>query len=104
MEKRRDKRHLKQLTVRFGEKGREHVGLSHDLSTTGLLLKGNRIYPPKTSIFLELSLNSGEKVSAQGVVQWAKRVPPAMASLVQNGMGIKFIDVPSEYIKFIDSL
>lgn len=107
MEKRRDKRYLRQVSVRFGEEAgsRQHVGFTFDLSKSGILLKSGRIYSPPTRLFLELSLCNGKNVLAEGVVQWAKRVPPAMARVIQkHGMGIRFINVPIEYEEFIDTL
>lgn len=106
MEKRKKRRYRKQLTVVFGQTTCNHVGLTDDVSESGLLLRASRIYPPGTGIFIDLSGSAfnQQKVRCKGVVQWAKRVPPRMVHMVKNGMGVIFTEVPPEYGQFIRQL
>lgn len=104
MEKRRTRRYKKQLTVLFGERMREHIGFTVDVSEEGLLLRANRVYPPGTGVLLELSALDQQKMYCRGVVKWVKRVPPNLVHLVKNGMGIFLTEAPMEYWRFIQQL
>jgi len=105
MEKRDAKRYIKKVPMRFGTQICDHIGVTHNISESGVLLKSNRIFPPSTKLTLEFSLSSKTTVSCQGIVQWAKRVPPAFTRLIQNhGMGITLIHPDMEYRHFIYEL
>jgi len=105
MEKRHSKRYLKVLSVRFGTREYNHVGLTHDLSDNGILLKSNRIFSPLTKLTLELSIAPQMKVYCEGYVQWAKQPPPSLVRIIKNvGMGILLVNTPLEYNQFIYEL
>jgi hypothetical protein len=105
MEKRRSKRYLKAISVRFGTHECQHIGLTYDLSQSGLLLKSSRIFPPLTKLILELSPSSQGKIYCEGYVQWAKQGPTALVHAIKKlGMGVFLINTPAEYNQIIDQL
>jgi hypothetical protein len=102
-EKRLNKRHGKQISVRFGEVSPDHFGLTLDVSQNGMFLKSNRIYPHQTKVVVSMEVAHGRTIQCEGIVQWAKRVPQAMALVVpKNGMGILLTNAPEEYGTFIN--
>ena len=104
MEKRIHKRYTKQIPVRFGENRPDHIGLTHDVSLKGIFLKSSRIFPHQTKLIIGLDLN-GKAIQCEGVVTWAKRIPPAIARvMLKNGMGVFLTCSPSDYVQFIHGL
>ena len=75
----------------------EHISFITDLSETGLCIQTNRVFTPGTKIYLVIE-TSGRRFRAEGVVIWAKKVPPNFIQLVKNGMGIKFTRVDKELL------
>jgi hypothetical protein len=105
MEKRTGKRFFKETSIRFGEKTPEHIGLTHDVSLTGIFIKSSRIYPPETHLVLEIEKHNGTKFQHKGVVRRAKRVPPGIARVTQkSGMWVSLTEHPEEYREFIHEL
>ena len=52
-----------------------------------------------------LTLPDETVIECHGVVQWAKKVPPALSRLVKkNGMGIAFLEIPLPYKALIEML
>lgn len=101
-EKRLNKRHGREVSVRFGESSTDHIGLARNLSHNGMFIKSSRLYPSQTQIVIKIDGSHGNTIQCEGVVRWAKRVPQALAHLVQqNGMGIALTYSPEEYIEFI---
>lgn len=94
--------------MRFGEVSEaspDHFGLTHDVSHHGMFLKSSRIYPRQTKVVVSIEVAHGKTVQCEGVVQWAKRLPQAMALVVpKNGMGILLTNAPEEYATFIDQI
>lgn len=105
MEKRIQKRYTRQMPVRFGDNSPEHIGLTHDVSLKGIFLKSSRIYPHQTKLVIGLEFANGKTIQCEGVVKWAKRVPPAIARvMLKNGMGVFLTYSPEDYTKFIQGL
>ncbi len=105
MDKRIARRYMKQISVRFGERAGEHIGTTYDVSEKGVLLRSSRIYPPLTQLSIEFLFPDKKTVYCQGGVQWARRVPPALARVIQkHGMGISLTGISPEYHQFIKKL
>lgn len=105
MEKRTKKRYPKRLFVRFGKEKPDHIGFTQDISAAGIFVKSNFSFPPSTRLKVELTLPDETIIECSGIVQWAKKVPPALSRLVKkNGMGIVFSTVPTSYKALIEML
>ncbi|MEK7747933.1 MAG: PilZ domain-containing protein [Nitrospirota bacterium] len=100
--KRAKKRFRKEIAVRFGTTLPDHLGLIHDISTQGIFIKASRIFQQQTRLVIEIKESTSEGIKCEGVVKWAKRVPLALATLVQkNGMGILLTNNSQEYTDLI---
>lgn len=90
-EKRITKRHRKRLALKYGIDTPSRVAFTEDLSRQGMCIKTAMVFPPGSRISIDLTLPDGNLVQMQGVVVWAKKVPPNMIQLIKKcGMGVKF--------------
>jgi Tfp pilus assembly protein PilZ len=85
-------------TVHFGLKSPpEHTSFVTEISEKGLCIKTNKVFPPGTKLYLTIEA-SDKSYEAEGVVVWAKKVPPRLVRAVKNGMGIMFTRVDQEWL------
>lgn len=105
MEKQKQVRRTKRIEVRFGADRPSQLGFTIDMSETGLFIKTTTIFPPYTTLLLELTLPDKRVVSLRGHVSWVKRVPAQLAPHVKKaGMGIELLQPPAEYLEFVKTL
>lgn len=88
-DKRFGKRCRKRLKVRFGKTDPIHVAFTEDLSDTGLFLHTAFIYPPQTPLHFEMAASDGAHIHLEGIVMWAKKLPPSVIHKLKGGMGIR---------------
>ncbi len=105
MEKRARNRIARRLFVRFGPEQAINIGFTGDISLTGIFIKTNTIYSPGSILKMEIELPDSKILHLRGTVMWAKRVPPTLVRHIKkSGMGVKIVQPPEEYIKFVSSL
>ena len=80
--------------VRFGREAADHKGLVENLSDTGLLLTSHQVFPPQTKLRIEFSLGGSPGI-LEGVVRWARRMPPSVSHVIPSGMGVRLTSAPS---------
>lgn len=101
--KRSEKRCRRRLTLRFGTDKPERIAFTEDVSHDGLFIKTAHVYPPNTKLNILLILSDNSEVRLEGVVAWAKRVPPQMVRLAaKGGMGVgitHILEGEAEYLK-----
>ncbi len=73
----------------------EHSSFITEFSDKGVHIKTNTVYTPGTKLYLTIN-TPVRNYSLEGVVAWAKRVPPMVEPYVKNGMGIKFLHLNPE--------
>ncbi len=105
-EKRKSKRVPLRVIVRYGLScPPEHTAFLTDLSDGGVNIKTNRVFTPGTRLVMEIEVDD-TVFNAEGVVVWAKKVPPALSRIMRNGMGIRFTrldrDVLTIYASKVD--
>ncbi len=90
----RSKRVPFRVLVKYGnEKPPVHSSFVTDFSESGIKIQTNKVFKPGTVIYM--TIKDGETVhECEGVVTWAKRVPPGMERVVKCGMGIRFSSIP----------
>ena len=101
MQKRRSKRKIKRLEIKFVSDGNVYRGITSDISREGLFIRTKKGLPPGTIIELDLFLPSGEIINLQARV---KRTVKTMYDAIKNGMGVEIIDIPPKYLEFLQSL
>ncbi len=85
-------RHKKRLSLRFGETEATRLAFTEDISSHGLFIKTASIGKLGSRLQIELTMPDGQLIQLEGMIRWAKRVPPRMIHLVKkSGMGIKIL-------------
>jgi len=105
MEKRRGKRYKRRMKIRFGLDEAKQLGFVEDISTTGLRIKTGTVYKPGLSIKMQIEdEKTGLMMEADGLVRWARKVPPSMMAKHRCGMGIAFMKIDASMHGFLMSL
>jgi hypothetical protein len=99
--KRGDPRARRRLMVRYGISGPEKTGFTANLSESGVFVRTNAVFPPGTTVRLDIAFPS-RTVSLWGTVVWARKVPPALAHVLDCGMGLQFLDPPADWLPFFE--
>lgn len=95
MDKRERQRRKTHMTVRFGLERPETLGIVTDVSKGGVHISTNAVFPPGSTVHLQVQLPGGEQLSLQGRVMRAKRVPQILMASMRGGMGIRLDDPPA---------
>lgn len=99
MNRRRQPRTRQRLRVRV-EPGTINT-VTGDLSPGGAFVYSHRMLQPGTRVRFEVELPGGV-AEAEGVVRWARRVPPHLSSVARGGMGIEFTRLSDELRAHLD--
>lgn len=98
-----DKRKSKRLpfrhTVKYGQiHPPSRVSFVTDLSEGGIYIKTITVFLPRTKVYMAISV---ERVNyeVEGIVTWAKKVPPQIIHQVKGGMGIRFTSTNKELLE-----
>jgi len=89
----------RRIMVKYGLSTAEKVAFTKNLSETGLFIQTNTVFKPGTTIHVAIQFPQ-ETVSMWAQVVWAKVVPPQLAHVLECGMGVHFIDPPSDWKSF----
>jgi len=99
---RRHPRYKRRLTVKVGDQTTTHSCFTNDISLGGVFIKTNMVYRPGTTVKIEF-IDQPCSWFADGVVAWAKQVPPLMVYIERCGMGIRFLNPSSGLLSWIRS-
>ena len=107
-EKRRIKRYLKRLKIRYGIDQPVKLAFTEDVSITGMFVRTYDVIKPGTVMVVEVYLSDDIKIMLKGTVMWAKKLPRAMVGQVNKaGMGIRIVEFLSDgesvWREFIES-
>ena len=89
----------RRMMVRFGQSAADKTAFTKNVSETGVFLQTNQVFKPGSTIHVQI-LFPKQSFSMWGRVIWAKTVPIQLAHVLECGMGIRFIDPPTEWGPF----
>ena len=95
-EKRTLERTRKRVMIRFGAGKLERTAFSKNISETGVFLQTNNVFPPGTTLQLEMKFPD-QTFGMWAKVVWAKKVPPQLAHVLECGMGLCFVNPPADW-------
>jgi hypothetical protein len=98
--KRRHERYTRRLEVEFSAHDKTYVGISSNLSMSGMFIRSNHPFPPETIVSMTIHLPDGKFARVKGRVKTALRTA---VTGIKNGMGIEFIERDPNYLDFITS-
>ena len=97
MEKRGRQRKKTRLSVRFGAERPEKLGFITDVSTGGVYISTNTVFPQGSVVHLQVQLPGGEKLLLQGRVMRARRVASSLVMMMSGGMGVRLENPPPNW-------
>jgi len=102
MQKRNEKRKDLKLKVLFGENDCENVGFTSNISKHGMYIESESARAYEHEILL--MLNANEQVfRLRGEVRWRMEAPaPGHGGKIIEGMGVKIVDAPQEYLNLVE--
>ena len=101
-DKRRQARARRRIMVKYGLSAADKTAFTKNLSETGLFLQTNSVFPPGSTIHVQIQFPK-ETFSMWAQVVWAKVVPPQLAHVLECGMGVRFIDPQPDWkVYFLD--
>lgn len=99
--KRRHKRIIKRLPVKFGTSEANLIGFTSDVSPGGIFIRTSRGLPPETHIAIDIETPSGEIISIKGIVKRTIKYSTHLGNVMKNGMGVEIMGLNEDYINFI---
>jgi len=100
MNKRKNPRFTKRLEARFIADGESFVGITSNLSETGLFIRTKRGFAPDSILDIKLIMPDGNTSSIKGIVKRTVKVPLS----IKNGMGIELLEKDETYMRYVKSL
>lgn len=88
VDKRKDSRHRKRLTLKFGIEDTSKFGFTEDISDTGIFIRSTSPLPPNSILTVEIKTLKNDIIRLKGRVMWAKKVPQNMMHRIKGGMGL----------------
>lgn len=101
MKKRRHKRVVKRLLVKFGVSDTNTVGFTSDVSPAGMFIRTNKGLPPETVINISLEIPSGDIIILKGIVKRVIKYSSQLGGIMKNGMGIQLLENNENYLRFL---
>ncbi|MBI5026073.1 MAG: PilZ domain-containing protein [Nitrospirae bacterium] len=98
MQPRGAKRVIKRLEIKFYAGGASYTGITSNLSESGLFIRTFRGVVPGSILDMELMLPDGNVLKLSGKVI---RTVKTQFRSEKNGMGIKLIGHPDQYLEFL---
>lgn len=103
-EKRSEKRVEKQLLVNISkDDGFESMGLTSNISKEGMFIATAEMLQPNSEVSILIGV-ADETITLKGQVLWSKEWSNGASSDVQAAAGIKIIDAPEQYFKFVENM
>jgi hypothetical protein len=99
MNKRMHPRITKRLEARFILDGESIVGITSNLSETGLFIRTKRGFVPDSILDIKLIMPDGTISSIKGIVKRMDKGPLS----IKNGMGIELLKKDETYMRYVQS-
>ena len=102
--KRRDERKFKRIFVRYGLKDTPHKAVAQQISASGFFLATNEVvYANSSPVVVEIT-GPAETWLVAGIVRYAIKVHPSLASFNKPGMGVELTLIPDACRDYLASL
>ena len=106
-EKRKIKRSLKRLKLRYGVNRATTLAFTEDVSETGVFVRTVNVMGPGVVMQVELFMPDNLPITFEARVIWSRRVPGSLIHLSKGGMGLlitKFLTGEEKYLEFCRSV
>jgi len=102
MGKRKEKRFIKNMLVYLKNDSFEYLGMTANLSKTGMFVESRKIMPLKSELDIILASDKKELFNIKAEVMWSKSDDNRSSGPIPMGMGLKIFEAPAEYWNFME--
>ena len=103
-ERRYETRLERRLLVNISkDDGYESMGLTSNISRQGMFIATPELIPLNSEVSVLIGI-ADEMFSLKGMVMWCQEWSDDNSSDVQAAIGIRILDAPTQYIKYVDKL
>ena len=103
MKKRSEKRIKKKLLVHIGENGFEQMGVTTNISPSGLCIATTEIFPLQSELLIWIAA-ADDIFALKGLVIWNMNKDALTTEGIAAGIGIKIKEAAPEYAQYIKAL
>lgn len=103
MKKRSEKRIKKKLLVHVGENGFEQMGITANISASGMCIATTEIFPLQSEILIWIAA-ADDIFALKGLVIWSRNREVRAFEGIPAGVGIKIKESVPGYAQFIETL
>lgn len=100
MNKRQQQRFTKRLEAKFIADGESFIGITSNLSESGLFIRTKRGFPPDSTVDIELIMPDGKISRLKGIVKRTAKGPLS----IKNGMGVFLLKKDETYSSYLKLL
>jgi Tfp pilus assembly protein PilZ len=97
-DKRRHRRYSKRLKVEWGEQDFSNTAFTNNISKSGAFVISGKLPKIGQNVHIKITGEAGRWFACEGVVKWAKEVPPALRQIQRSGYGVRFM-LPDELVE-----
>lgn len=103
MEKRREKRIKKKLLVHISENGFEQIGVTANISPSGMFIATTKIFAPQSELLIWIAA-ADDIFALEGLVMWNMNKEALAVEGIPAGIGIKITKAAPGYAQYIASM
>ena len=102
-EKRVEKRLEKKLLVNIDKGGFESMGLTANISKTGMFIATTEVFPINSEVQILVGI-ADETYTVRGLVIWSQKWKNGNSNDVQAAVGVRILDAPAQYLNYVEKV
>jgi hypothetical protein len=91
VEKRRENRITKKISIRFNCDGQSFQSITGDISRRGVFIQTSQSFPSRNGINIEIQ-GKNKHIKMVGFIVWSKKTTPESFLVLKGGMGVQLLD------------
>ncbi|MCK5055555.1 MAG: PilZ domain-containing protein [Candidatus Aminicenantes bacterium] len=102
-EERNEVRLENKLLINIDQEGFESMGLTENISKTGMSVITTTVLPIKSPVSLQIGV-ADDTFSLKGKIMWSKKSTNSSSANGSAVTGIKITEAPERYLKYVERL
>jgi Tfp pilus assembly protein PilZ len=102
-EKRVEKRLEKKLLVNINKGGLESMGLTTNISKTGMFIATTEMLPINSEVQILIGI-ADETYAVKGLIIWSQEWKNEASNDVQAAIGVRILEAPPQYLNYVEKV